>query len=374
MIFKKNSKEKEILKMCRYCFMCRHACPVFLETKMDSNTPRGHALLISRIDENISEWTEDTVDKIYQCSQCSLCKELCEFSWEEDTLIQSTREMIVKLKIVPDEIKKLKSFLINYNINQNKSPNVFDINNDRFDRKHIDVLYLAGYSTLFEQPEIIKKTADVLNSIGIKWTMFKEEGIAGIELFELGYTKEAKIAAKKLINKILEIKPKIIITGNPHVYKTLKSLTPQWDIDYLSDIKIYHIVEYLYLKIKDRTLKLKKNPNFSKIIYHDPCQLGRNMGVYDEPRELIKLITGNPPLEFLHSRNEAECCGAGSVMYLTHPDITRKMAQIIIYNALEMNAKTIVTACPNCKKVFEDASIKTNSNLKVIDIIELISL
>src|SRR4030042_6103500 len=107
-----DEKTKEILKMCRFCFMCRHACPVFLATKIDANTPRGHALLISKIDENMMDWSEDIIDKVYECSQCSLCKELCEFHWEEDTLIQKARETIVAIGRAPDYVKKVASLLI----------------------------------------------------------------------------------------------------------------------------------------------------------------------------------------------------------------------------------------------------------------------
>ena len=91
--------------------MCRHACPVFLATKLDADTPRGHALLISRIDEGLSEWTEDTIDKIYRCSQCGLCKELCEFKWGEDLVVQAGRENIVSGGRAPEAVKNLARLL-----------------------------------------------------------------------------------------------------------------------------------------------------------------------------------------------------------------------------------------------------------------------
>ena len=352
--------------------MCRHACPVFLSTKRDADTPRGHALLISRIDEGLSEWTDDVVDVMYRCSQCHLCKELCEFHWEEDLLIQKIREIIVKIGRVPKNVKKLASHIIDhgsvYNVSQIKNLKATNTGNS------IDVLYFAGDIILYEYPEIVEKTGVILDSMDINWTMLEKEVSTGIELFELGYTNEAKEAAGNCAARIMEIKPKIIITGNPHIYSAFKKLYPQWGIETLNDIKIYHISEYLNSKVREGKLKLVQNPNLLGIIYHDPCQLGREMGVYDAPRELIKAATGSMPLEFFHNKREAECCGAGSVMHLTHPDVSGKVAQKRVGSALEENARIIVTACPNCKKVFTNAILDMNIDLKVMDIVELVSL
>ncbi len=372
MIFKKESKEKEIIKMCRFCFMCRHACPVFLSTKRDTDTPRGHALLISRIDEGLSEWTDDIVDIMYRCSQCHLCREICEFHWGEDLLIQKIREIIVKIDRVPQSIKKLASHIIN-------NGSVYDTSHVKNFKiavkgKGIDVLYFAGDIILNEYPEIVEKTAVILDSMDINWAMLERETSTGIELFELGYINEAITAAKECAARIMETKPGIIITGNPHIYSAFKKLYPEWGIKTLDGINIYHISEYLSNRVREGKLKISLDSALQGVSYHDPCQLGREMEVYNAPRELIKAATGSMPLELFHSKSEAECCGAGSVMYLTHPDVSNRVAQKRINSALEEDVKIIVTACPNCKKVFKNTISDMNSDLKVIDIVELVSL
>jgi Fe-S oxidoreductase len=368
-----NEEMKEILKMCRFCFMCRHACPVFLATKIDANTPRGHALLISKIDENMLDWSEDIIDKVYQCSQCSLCKELCEFHWEEDKLIQKARETIVTIGKAPDYVKQIASLFISQGTafsEINKELSVHKINKET---SHAEVLYFAGDTALCYYPEIIETTGMLLNSMGINWCMLDREESTGIELYELGYSNEAIVAAKNLAEKISKINPEIIITGNPHVYKAFKELYPLWGIQKLYNTKIYHITEYLNAKVQEGKLKLRQNPDLSGISYHDPCQLGRNMGIFDAPRELIKTISGNSPIELFHNRSEAECCGAGSVMNLTNPDVALKTARKRIENAVEENSKIIVTACHNCKKILAEASENLNAGIKVIDMVELIS-
>jgi Fe-S oxidoreductase len=369
-----DQKTTEILKMCRCCFMCRHACPVFLETKLDADTPRGHALLISKIDEGLSEWTEDTIDKMYRCSQCGLCKELCEFKWGEDLVVQAGRENIVSGGRAPETVINLARLLIDGGTVYKKPPKESKVQRPPVRGGQTDVLYFAGETAFYEHPEIIGATAVVLDSMGINWAMLEKGESTGVELFELGYTEEARKAAEDLALKILDIRPAILVTGCAHACRAFKELYPQWGIEALKDIQIYHITEYLSNKARDGELILAPGPTLSDVSYHDPCQLGRMMEVYDAPRNLIKAITGNPPKELFHSRGEAECCGAGSVMHLTNPDISIKVARKRMDGIIQEKATLVVTACPNCKNILAKAASDMHGGIKVLDIVELIAL
>ncbi|TSA55041.1 MAG: (Fe-S)-binding protein, partial [Dehalococcoidia bacterium] len=330
--------------------------------------------LISRIDEGLSEWTEDTVDKIYRCSQCSLCKELCEFKWGEDLVVQVGRENIVSGGRAPEVVKNLARLLIDRGTAYSKPPKELKVQRAVVRGKQPDVLYFAGDTAFSEHPEIIQATAVVLDSMGINWAMLEKGESTGVELFELGYTDEARKVASGLADKILDIHPRIIITGCAHAYRAFKELYPQWGIEAFKNIQIFHITEYLFNKVRDGELKLVQDLTLSEVCYHDPCQLGRKMGVYDAPRDLIKAITGNPPVELFHNRGEAECCGAGSVMYLTNPDISIKVAKRRMESVLQENAKLVITACPNCKNILTKANFDMHGGIKVLDIVELIAL
>lgn len=353
--------------------MCRHACPVFLATKMDADTPRGHALLISRIDEGLSEWTQDTIDKIYRCSQCGLCKELCEFKWGEDLVVQAGRENIVSGGRAPEAVTNLAHLLIGKRPVHGKPAKESKVQRAVVRGKQPDVLYFAGDTAFYEHPEIIRATATVLDSMGINWAMLEKGESTGVELFELGYTGEAKKAARALAAKILDVHPAILITGCAHAYRAFKELYPQWGIKALKDIQICHITEFLFNKASEGVLKVKPDKSLSGVAYHDPCQMGRKMGVYDAPRNLIKALTGSAPLELFHNKSEAECCGAGSVMHLTNPDISLKVARGRMESALQEDAKSIITACPNCKNILSKADSDMHGGIKVLDIVELIA-
>ena len=97
------------------------------------------------------------------------------------------------------------------------------------------------------------------------------------------------------------------------------------------------------------------------------------MGVFDAPRAVIEAVTGSAPVELFHNRQKAECCGAGSIMFMTDPRIAVQVAGRRLERAFEENIKTMITACQNCKGVFLNALKTRGDKLRVLDIAELVA-
>jgi Fe-S oxidoreductase len=364
---------RETIKSCRFCFMCRHACPTFLATKLDSHTPRGYALLLSQIDEGYRSWTKETIDRFYQCSQCGLCREDCEYHWQEDELVRNAREDIVKGEHTPERVKKIASSLIQKGTPYEKETAKGNVPSGIVGKKDTDILYFAGCSTRQNHSGILESLSKIFQAIAINWTMLQGEGCCGTPLYELGYTGDAKKAAEKLATKISEINPKILLTGCPHCFRAFKEFYPQWGLHFSSKIQIVHTSQYLATQITNGTLKLEPEETFSSLCYHDPCQLGRKLNEYEAPRRLINAATGKVPLELFHDREHAECCGAGSVMFLTDPNIAVKVAKKRLERVHETHAEVIITACQNCKTSFINAQNHLDNPIQVMDVTELIA-
>ncbi len=353
--------------------MCRHACPVFLTTKLDADSPRGHALLVSKIDDGLSDWTDDTVDKIYRCSQCGLCRELCEFDWGEDLLVQAAREKIIGQDRQPRAVSKLAQMLTDLGASHTGAARGLKGLTAASKGHQTDVLYFAGETALYHHPEIVQATGSVLDFLGVNWSLFDRGQTTGIELFELGYRDEAKTAAARLANAIMQIQPRMLVTGCAHAYRAFKETYPQWGIKALKGLQISHTTEFLLERYTSRGLEFKPGPGYPDVAYHDPCQLGRKMGVYDAPRELLTAVTGKPPVELFHNKEQAECCGSGSVMYLTHPELSLKIAKRRMDTVKEEKVGLVVTACPNCKNLLSRAARGRRDGIKVYDLVELIA-
>lgn len=364
---------KETIKSCRFCFMCRHACPTFLATKLDSHTPRGYALLLSQIDEGYRAWAKETVDRFYQCSQCGLCREDCEYHWQEDELVRNAREEIVKTGHTPERVKNIASSVIHTGTPYKTDVTTKDVSSDVIGKKQAEVLYYAGCSTRQNHPELIASLNKIFQATEADWTILEDEGCCGTALYELGYTDEAKDVARNVVAKISAIHPKVLLTGCPHCFRAFKEFYPQWGISFFSELQIVHTTQYLSTLVSNGTLALKGETPFSSLCYHDPCQLGRKMQEYDAPRRLIEAATGKAPYELFHNKGHAECCGAGSVMFLTDPDIAAKVAKKRLERVEETQAEVLVTACQNCKTNLVAAQGDAEKAVQVMDVAELIA-
>lgn len=89
--------------------------------------------------------------------------------------------------------------------------------------------------------------------------------------------------------------------------------------------------------------------------WHDPCQLGRGLGVYDAPRQILSAALGRAPDEFERSQKDARCSGAGGLLPITMPDVARRIASDRLADHDRSGGGTIVTACASSMRSFRKA-------------------
>ncbi|MDP2728420.1 MAG: (Fe-S)-binding protein, partial [Dehalococcoidia bacterium] len=110
----------------------------------------------------------------------------------------------------------------------------------------------------------------------------------------------------------------------------------------------------------------------AKVTYHDPCDLGRNSGVYEAPREVLRSIPGLTLVEMLHHREEALCCGGGGDFEMLAPAMTQKIATRLVQEAVDASAQRLVVACPQCKRIEMSGAEALGFPVQVTDIAELV--
>jgi len=149
--------------------------------------------------------------------------------------------------------------------------------------------------------------------------------------------------------------------------------------------EVLHVVEYLDRLIKENRLKLSK-PMKMKVTYHDPCHIGRRdndriyvpgkaiMGLYEQPRNIIRAMPGLEFVEMFRIKEYAWCCGVGGGVKEAYPDFSLWTAIERVKEAEAVGAQAIVTACPWCERALLDAVRESGSRLGIYDIIELIGM
>lgn len=232
-----------------------------------------------------------------------------------------------------------------------------------------NILYYPGCLTKFIGTDLERKNKRILRAIGIDFIMLPElELCCGSPVLKAGYIDDFKQIAEKN-NKILsEHGVGQIITNCPACFSTFREeyqriLGNHWKI------KVNHTSQVFHRALTEKRLSLSKNSG--KITYHDPCHLGRQSGVYREPRELIKAC-GYDLIEMKLSRKDSYCCGGGGGVQSNEPILSNKIAQERIKQAREeTSADIICTACPLCYLHLRNNS-DPQQGPKIIELTELL--
>ncbi|GAG80583.1 unnamed protein product, partial [marine sediment metagenome] len=104
--------------------------------------------------------------------------------------------------------------------------------------------------------------------------------------------------------------------------------------------------------------------------YHDPCHTGRHMGLYEEPRDILKKIANITEMKTI--KQSANCCGAGGGVKKGFSELALEIAKSRIKEAEETGAEYLISICPFCYRNLADAIADIGSNLKMVDLMELL--
>jgi Fe-S oxidoreductase len=114
-------------------------------------------------------------------------------------------------------------------------------------------------------------------------------------------------------------------------------------------------------------------PPGTVMTYHDPCTLGRQLKIYDAPREIIKAFPGTRFVEMPRNRKDAFCCGAGSYVRYDFPELTDTAGLQRWNEAVGTKASMLLTSCISCMTEFQQVKGQTKDKMEVVDLVSLIN-
>lgn len=373
---------KEIYYQCGKCGTCRTAyqedlwsrvCPSGEFGKFEAYYLGGKNLLTWALTTGKLNWTENLAKIFYQCSVCQACIQQCQVPEIHNfagNWLMAMREEAVKqgLGPMPEHKKYTEHISKEFNPYMEKHENRLDWMPSHIKQtENAKLAYFVGCTSSYREKTIAIATAEILNQLDIKFRILKEEHCCGSPVYMTGQLEKAISIAKENIKTFNETGIERIITSCAGCYRILKDIYPnKFNLDH--KIEVNHLPEFLLEMIKTGNLAFKKTLQM-KITYHDPCHLGRHMGVYEPPRELLKKIPGIELIEMVRNRYNAWCCGSGGGVRSAFKDLSEFAADERIKEAEETHVEAIVSACPFCANQFKN---NDNNSLQVFDISELV--
>jgi heterodisulfide reductase subunit D len=133
---------------------------------------------------------------------------------------------------------------------------------------------------------------------------------------------------------------------------------------------VLHASVYLARLIEEGRIRMTELPWM--VTYHDPCDLGRKNGIYNEPRAIIRSIPGMELREMANNREDAMCCGGGGDVAMMEQDAVEHMAERRLAQAVDTGAQAIISSCQQCKRTLLQAARKTKTRIRILDVAELV--
>ncbi len=365
---------------CIQCGFCRSGCPTFGETTLESLNAKGRVTLAYNMLIGNLEPSEDLAKRLYQCMLCLNCKSVCPAQVDVSSVIRMARERLVDEGFLPEPFKPaLTSIVENSNpfmASTDKRADSYPENYSRPTAGTPQNLLHMGCVTSFQDIKIIPSFIKILDAAGISYgALGEDEGCCGYLAYLLGDKATFEATVAKNDELFEKNNAEQVITTCAGCLKTFRDLYPKYGSK--SEAKVTHAVELLENLITSHQLKFDENAAPVKVIYHDPCDIGRHMGMYEPPRNVLKAIPGVELLEFPLNRAQAKCCGGGGGMKGFDNQMAGDIGYKRLLSAVDMGAEILVSACPSCKSSFNQAAARARkekkAKIKVQDITELVA-
>ena len=218
----------------------------------------------------------------------------------------------------------------------------------------------------------LEDAVKVLKGLGVEFGYLAEdEPCCGGILHYIGLEKDFAQNAQNLYENLKSRGVRKIIGIVPSCTYTLAELIPKHVPGY--DLEVKHFLQVVLEGIKNRDLRF---PRQAKVVYHDPCQLARYLGLIEEPRQILKSIKGIELVEPEWTYGEwATCCGGGGGFEVVFPELSQILAANRAKELLETGAEIIVTHCPGCVMQLEEG-LKTLKikNVEVFDLAQIVAM
>lgn len=381
-------KRRLDLDACVSCGRCDEVCPAYLADP-DYFSPRQ---LIARMKTQLDEADAAGADEgekadivggafdeefIWHCRTCGACVEVCPAMIEHvDTLVELRRNEVLIQGRIPEEAGRAMRLF-------ETGGNPFGPHSERTDwiersglrvvkpGESVDVLYWIGCCVTFDPQKhrIAEDLCRILERCGVDYGVLgADERCCGDPARILGQEMVFQQAAREQIALLGQRSFRTLLTGCPHCYNVFKNEYPQFGASY----NVVHHTEFIRGLIESGGIRPGGGAE-GKMVYHDPCYLGRYQGIYEAPRSVLRALTGAESAEMKNRREKSLCCGAGGGHYFMDLKRGERINNLRVQQARAVGADTIVTGCAYCLHMLQDSLklLNCDESMRIVDIASL---
>lgn len=357
------------LDYCTYCpKMCSFSCPVSTVENNESTTPWGKMQAANLVRKGLLPLTEEVAALAYKCTACRLCEQYCEHHIDVASILLDFRKLAVEQHVAP---RALMGFLDKFHLHNNPFGKdllavLEPLVPEKYRNPHAQTAYFVGCATIAQTPEVIVDTFSLFDKLGVEDVCVYLDPIqcCGYPLVTGGIEEEFEDIAELHYQGLRRYRH--IISASPSCVHTLKTVYAKYHFNLES--RLMTMTQFLKPYIENSNYVLNKHIA-QRFLYQDPCYLGRYLGEYDTPRQMLEIATSRPPLEFHENREKSACCGQGGCYSITSPEFSNEVSRRRLSEAKERHISTVVTHCPSCVSKLR----KNGEGMKIMDIVSFLN-
>jgi Fe-S oxidoreductase len=359
---------QEKTRLCSVCFkMCRDVCSVAGATRHEADSPHNRGFFARQIAEGRETMNDEIVDYFFRCSMCKTCREACETGMDTSEIMLVARVGLPD-GLLPEKVRAAKQAVISGTYWGKDSPKVKKLLSDHPSPGGSAPFLYFGQRLRAGKGDSIGSALSVLGKLGVKFGVMTHEPSTGQIAHFLGFRDDAKRLGETFCREVNESGAGTVVVFCADDLRMIKKEYPTLGVG-MPEAEIVSAPEFLLKILSEKRPALRKWEG-PVVTYHDPCALGRELRVFEAPRQIIRSAASHFR-EMALTRDQAPCCGWGMGLEITHPEISRLMADRLVLMAREVGAGTLVTGCPTCR----DAMVKNRdgdgSEIKDADIVDL---
>lgn len=305
-------------------------------------------------------------NEIWACTTCRACMEECPAMIEHVDLIVDVRRNLTMIQSeIPSNVKRVLEGIERAGNPwrlpaRERTAWVEDLEVPTMaEKEDAEILYWVGCAPAYDErsKRVARAMVQLLNRAGVNYAILgEEESCTGDPARRMGEELLFQAQAQANIETMHQYKFKKIVTTCAHCFNTIKNEYPQFGGRAGIDYEVIHHSELLAQLVREGKLKPEQPVN-QKVVYHDPCYIGRYNDVYDPPREVLKAIPGVELVEAPEwNRERAMCCGGGGGNVWMEGWGQKGVNTIRLEQLMQEKPETLALSCPFCMVMFEDAA------------------
>jgi len=363
---------------CIMCGACYSACPVI---SIDKGFVGPHAMLkaflrVSDVRDSNHDGHMTDIETLWDCTTCYMCVDQCPKDLEPGQVAKTLRSLLVEEGKVPRTLGVALTSTF-----RNKNP--FEMMHadrlawaDGLPLKDglvepVDALYFVCCIACYDPraQKIAQAMVSAMDATGVNLgTLGSEEVCCGSEMQRIGEMGLFEMMVEESTESLNKPQTQQIVTASPHCFDVYSNHYPDLNLS------TEHYTQYVARLIADGQLTFKGEIN-KRVTYHDPCYLGIQNNVFDEPRAILNSIPGVELVEMERSGKQSLCCGGGGGrMWFEGHASGAHLSHERVREAVSTGAQVLATACPFCLNMLDDAvkTLTLDDQIEVKDIMELV--